>query len=223
MLELLQLQGHELLAPTQRKSLNPLLIPLAREKNENGLLCYLRWPTQKENMELQIVRTTETGVRLVSLSTDKYIHRQLAELDFFKDPITSVAAKLINRESEVYKLGDFSSLLNSGKFSVNTPGDLRLILDRYVTMKIGSFPDCYERLAENFSRNQNDLSALVTCEKSISSFFGWGHPVKFHSELLMRMGREREAKDTARSSMQSPKWTLAGSKEVIISISRFNL
>lgn len=221
MLEVLQLQGHELLSPTQRKGLNPLLIPFAREKNNDELLCYLRWPTQREEMDLQIVRTTETGVRLISLSTDKFVHRQLVELDFYKDNNTIAAANVVNKDSEVYKLGDFNTLLNSGKFPTSSPDDLRLVLDRYVIMKVGPFADCYERLADNFVNKKNDLSALVTCEKNISSFFGWGHPINFHANLLLRLGREREAKDTARSSMQSPKWTLAGSKTVLIENSLF--
>ncbi len=215
MLSLLEMQGYNLLSPTQRKTLNPLLIPIAHKKDQDGVLCFLRWPTQKEDMDLQIVTTTAIGVQLHALSTDKYVHRQLAELDFYKAEYVEDAAQLVNKSGEVYKLGDSSSLFKPGKFPSKTSHDLRLLLDRYLIMKVGPFPDCYERLANDFLDRGNDLSALVTCEKSISSFFGWGHPINFHANLLMRMGREREAKDTARSSMQSPKWTLASSKQVI--------
>ena len=78
-------------------------------------------------------------------------------------------------------------LLKSGKFPTFTESDLKLVLDRYLLTKVGSFPDCYERLATNFFNTKNEVSALVTCERAVSIFYGWGHPVNFHAKLMSKI------------------------------------
>lgn len=87
MLEIMELQGTEtLISPTDRKGLNPFLIPLARNKRDGSRLCYIRWPTQKDEMDLQLCRTTDVGVVLVALGTDQYAHRLAVEMDFYCTP-----------------------------------------------------------------------------------------------------------------------------------------
>ncbi len=92
--------------------------------------------------------------------------------------------------------------------------DKRLILDRYLLTKVGAFPEGYERIAEDFCQKKNDVSALVTCERCSNVFYGWGHPNTFHSLMLLKLNRENEANDTARSSLAMPKWTLASTMKV---------
>ena len=87
MLEIIELQDSEtLISPTDRKGLNPFLIPLARNKRDGSRLCYIRWPTQKDEMDLQLCRTTDVGVVLVALGTDQYAHRLACEMDFYCTP-----------------------------------------------------------------------------------------------------------------------------------------
>ena len=59
--EILELAGERLISPNDRKGLNPFLIPISQNQTDGTKLCYIRWPTQKEDMELQLVRTTDTG------------------------------------------------------------------------------------------------------------------------------------------------------------------
>lgn len=55
---------------------------------------------------------------------------------------------------------------------------------------------------------------MVTCERASSVFYGWGHPIAFHSGILQGLPeRQKEAKDTARAAMSMPKWTLAPDRE----------
>ena len=87
MLEIIELQDTEtLISPTDRKGLNPFLIPFARNKRDGSRLCYIRWPTQKDEMDLQLCRTTDVGVVLVALGTDQYAHRLACEMDFYCTP-----------------------------------------------------------------------------------------------------------------------------------------
>lgn len=188
LLELIDLQGQDTLtSPTDRKGLNPFLIPLARNKKDNTRLCFIRWPTQKDEMDLQLCRTTEVGVVLVSLGTNQYCHRIAVEKDYYCTPDAPQAISILNRDGDMYTSGAYLDFLKSGKFPTLTDEDLKLVLDRYLLTKVGAFPDCYERLADNFMSQNNDVSALVTCERAVSIFYGWGHPVNFHAKVMAKL------------------------------------
>lgn len=214
--ELLQLTDYEIIEPTERKGLIPLVIPIAKKRMaEYPVLCFMRWPTQKQGIDLQIAQTNAIGVQLIALNTENYCKRIVAELDFYGDANASKAIEIINKDGIVYTEGECLAILKSGKFPTISDKDLRLALDRYLLTVVGQFPDCYERLADNFASNENEISALVTCERAVNLFYGWGHPVRFHAEILNRMvGRETEARDAARSAMGLPVWTIAPTKIV---------
>jgi hypothetical protein len=192
--ELLKQRGESLVPPNERKGLNPFLIPLTKNLKDGSSTCYLRWPTMKEGTPLQVVRTNEFGVSLISLDTDKYCHRLVVELDFAANPNSSVYIEKLNKIGINYKSGDYMAMLKSGNFPSATEENRNLILDRYLLTKVGPFPDCFERLAENFLKTGSEVSAFVTCERAISVFYGWGHPMKFNAFLMTRIkGRESEA------------------------------
>lgn len=165
-------------------------------------------------MPLQLVRTTEAGVRLVSLSTDHFCHRLAVESELSSDSNAERIRALLEKDSSAYSPGDAQKFFSSGKFPCSTDLEKKLTVDRYLLLKVGQFPDCYERLAENFRSKGNDVSALVTCERSVSAFYSWGHPMHFHSKMLRHLGRRDEVVESARSSMGMPKWTLADTKAV---------
>ena len=214
LLDFLELKGNTLVDPSDRNGLNPFLIPIARDGADQSLLCYMRWPTQREEMPLQLVRTTPAGVRLVSLSTDNLCHRYAVEMDFRKEPTAAVAIDKLNVGAHLYTSGDYNTYLNSGKFPKTTEKELNLVLDRYLLTKVGPFPDCYERLAQNFYDSNNITSALITCERAGSLFYSWGHPLHFHMKMLRDAGRPEECLEAARSAMGLPKWTLASDQAV---------
>ena len=217
LLALLDMSGEELLPPTPRGAdMNPFLIPLSRNTKDNTLTCYIRWPTQKDDMDLQLVRTTPVygGVSLLAMGTDQYCHRLVAEMDFYGQANCAKAISLLNGPGQLYQSGDYIPLLKSGKFAAITEEDLRLILDRFLLTKVGAFPDCFERLSSAFLKTGGDVSALVTCERAVSIFYGWGHPLLFHATMLSKIaGRESEARDCARAALNQPVWTVAKSAE----------
>lgn len=213
LLQLLHMNGEEIVNPSERnkQNLNPFLIPLSKDKS-GSMTCYIRWPTQKDSLDLQIVRTTETGVALRALSTDHLLRRIAAEMDFFSTPKAEEAIKLLTDSGLQYAQGDYLPLLKSGKFEIGSKEELQLVLDRYLLTKVGAFPDCFERLATNFKSKGDEVSALITCERAVSIFYGWGHPMTFHSNMLHSMSdRQKEASDVAKAALGMPLWTLAGS------------
>lgn len=225
LLQLLEMSAEEnIVGPSSKENLNPFLIPLSKNKADGSTLCYIRWPTQKDSMDLQLVRTTEVGIYLAAMGTDQYCHRLAVEQDFFCLPSAPSAVELLNAAGQMYTPGDFIPFLKSGKFPSVTAADLRLVLDRYLLTKVGAFPDCYERLATNFWETKNEVSALVTCERAVSIFYGWGHPVNFHAKLMSRIpGREKESRDAARASLGQPAWTVGKDAQVVLSFQLYIL
>jgi len=224
LLALLDMSGtEELLSPSMviRKDMNPFLVPISRNIKDNSLLCYIRWPTQKDDMDLQIVRTTPVGISLLAMGTDQYCHRIVAEMDFYGQANSGKAISLLNGPGQLYKSGDYVPLLKSGKFAAITDEDLRLVLDRFLLTKVGAFPDCFERLSSSFLKNGNEVSALVTCERAVSIFYGWGHPLCWHANMLSSIpGRQTEARDCARAAFGMPVWTIAKSAEELDSLAK---
>lgn len=213
LINLLELRGDTLLQPSDRKGLNPFLIPLSKLPS-GDILGYLRWPTQKEDMDLQLVRTNDVGVTLESLGTDQYCRRIVAELDFGGNPSYSEANQILKDSGLQYDSSEYNTMLRSGKFPVLTEADRKLVLARYLLTKVGAFPDCYESIAEDFLKKGSDVSALVTCERAISVFYGWGHPYRYQVSMLSRLpGREIERRDIARSALFCPKWTIASNMQ----------
>lgn len=212
--QLLKLTGSKFVEPTNRKNVNPFLVPITLDKNGEKL-CYLRWPTQRDTMELQLVRTTKVGVELVALNTVHYCQRLVTELEFYSDPSVKSAINILQANGISFQPDGYSALMKSGKFPVQTVNDQRLLLDRYLLTKIAAFPDCYERLAHNHMENNNSVSALVTCERMIALFSSWARPMHFHSKMLHRLGnRPLEVKESATAAMGLPLWTLAADQEV---------
>jgi len=222
LLELLSMKGEELVSPKTRIGLNPFLIPLAKCK-DGSMICYIRWPTQKDDMDLQIVKTTEIGIKLLAMGTDQFCHRMVVELDFYADKNAPEAIEMASRYGIKYTSGDYLPFLRSGKFPTLTNEDLALVLDRFLLTKVGAFPDCYEKIANNFADKGNGVSALVTCERAVSIFYGWGHPVAFHAKMLKKLsGYETEARNAARASMGQPAWTIAATKNEMDEVAKFN-
>ena len=115
---------------------------------------------------------------LESLSTDAWILRQAVELDFQGEEAKSqqVLDEYYKGQEPAetdYKVGDYIPFLKCGKFSTITEEDRRVVLDKYLLTKVGQFPDCYYRIADNFFNLKNEISALVTCERAMTVFYGW--------------------------------------------------
>ena len=57
-------------------------------------------------MDLQLVRTTDVGLRLVAMASTSYCRRIVAEMDFYSKPNTDEAIEIINEESTLYEKGE---------------------------------------------------------------------------------------------------------------------
>ncbi|KAJ9705087.1 hypothetical protein PVL29_003239 [Vitis rotundifolia] len=211
LLKMLQTRGETVISPGARQGLIPLAIPLS-QKNSGAVTALLRWPTAPPRMEMPVVEVRKHGVWLLAKNVDQYIHRLLVEEDANNSHETN--GELFHASSEagkkLYRMGDFadSQIAN---------------IDVYLLKKVGLFPDVLERKIMRHFEEGDDVSALVTGEFYTKKdlFPGFGRPFVFNAEVLLKVGRNSEAKDAARVALKSPWWTLGCKYEEVARIAQW--
>ncbi|XP_012465423.1 protein IN CHLOROPLAST ATPASE BIOGENESIS, chloroplastic isoform X2 [Gossypium raimondii] len=203
--------GETIVSPGSRHGLIPLAIPLS-ENMSGSMTALLRWPTAPPGMEMPVVEVRKHGVWLLANNVDQYIHRILVEED--ADESHGSNGELFHASSEagkkLYTRGDFAESKISN-------------LDGYLLKKVGLFPDLLERKVMRHFEEGDQVSALVTGEFYTKKdlFPGFGRPFVFNAEILLKVGRASEAKDSARVALKSPWWTLGCTYQDVASIAQW--
>jgi len=203
LIQLLLYRGEESVSPHERKALHPLVIPLTKVGDE--YTCLLRWPTPQEGAPIPVVKTRMGlyGLRLIAQSTLELAHRLAAEEDCIEGREAEWAASLVNAHLPAEK--------QYVKGAVEKVG---YGLERFLFLKVGSFPDVYKFLTDFHLGKGDQASALVTAEKAYNTFNGWGQPYMEYCKLLSGMkGRELEVRDAAFAALRTPLWTVAREME----------
>lgn len=198
LLNMLQKRGDAIVLPGDKQGLMPLTIPLS--KNSSGVtMGLLRWPTAPVGMEMPVVEIHKHGVWPLAKNVDQYIHRILVEEDA-NSPEDS------NRELFHASADAGKKFYKQGKFAESEMPNV----DTYLLRKVGLFPDVVERKIKQYLEKGNEVSALVTIEYYAKKehFPGFGRPFAFNADILLRIGRDLEAKDAARGALKAPWWTL---------------
>ncbi|XP_027073689.2 protein IN CHLOROPLAST ATPASE BIOGENESIS, chloroplastic isoform X3 [Coffea arabica] len=212
LLRMLKVRGDSIISPGAKRGLIPLAIPLS-ENTSGSVTALLRWPTAPTGMEMPVIQVQKYGVWLLAKNVDQYIHRLLAEEDIKgpqerNDELFHVS---VGAGVKLYQKGDFAA---SGLSSVDT----------YLMKKVGLFPDILERKIKHHFQKGDHVSALVTGEfyTKREHFPGFGRPFVVNSEVLLKVGRNLEAKDSARVALKSPWWTLGCNYHEVASIARWD-
>ncbi|KZV22109.1 hypothetical protein F511_11637 [Dorcoceras hygrometricum] len=198
LLKLLQVRGEQLISPGARQGLIPLAIPLSKN-NSGSVTALLRWPTAPVGMEMPVVEVLKYGVWLLSKTVDQYIHRILVEED--------AGSSATRKEALFYACTDTGiKIYEKGQFAASQIANI----DTYLLKNVGLFPDILERKIKHHLDKGDTVSALVTSEfyTKKEHFPGFGRPFVFNAETLRKVGRNSEAKDSARVALKSPWWTL---------------
>ncbi|KAJ0097368.1 hypothetical protein Patl1_28651 [Pistacia atlantica] len=200
--------SESIISPGAKQGLIPLAIPLAKS-NSGTVTALLRWPTALPGMELPVVEVRKHGVWLLAKNVDQLIHRILVEEDAKKSLEDS--DKLFDAATEagekLYKKGDLAKSQISDT-------------DVYLLRKVGLFPDVIERkVMQHFSKGDH-VSALVTGEfyTKKDHFPGFARPFVFNAQVLLKVGRNLEAKDAARGALKLPWWTLVLGVKGLVSV-----
>uniref|UniRef100_A0A0D9VNH1 Uncharacterized protein n=1 Tax=Leersia perrieri TaxID=77586 RepID=A0A0D9VNH1_9ORYZ len=200
LLNVLQARGEKLVSPGAKRGLIPLLVPLS-ESPAGNLTSLLRWPTAPSGMEMPVVEVHNHGLWLLAKNVNQYIHRMLVEADITADNADDLWSAVGDAGKNLYTKGDFKESQMAD-------------LDAYLLKKVGLFPDVIERKTSRHFEKGDYVSALITGEFYTRDHFpGFGRPFVFNAEILKRVGRTTESKDSARVALKSPWWTLGCSYE----------
>ncbi|KAH9695453.1 protein IN CHLOROPLAST ATPASE BIOGENESIS [Citrus sinensis] len=211
LLKVLRTRGDTIVSPGSRQGIIPLAIPLS-ENSSGAVTALLRWPTAPSGMEMPVVEVRKHGVWLLGKNVDQYIHRLLVEED---------AHHLEENNSELYDASSEAGkkLYQRGDFAESNITNL----DSYLLSKVGLFPDVLEHKVTRHFEQGDHVSALVTGEFYAKKdlFPGFGRPFVFNAEIMLKVGRISEAKDSARVALKSPWWTLGCAYEAVASIAQW--
>ncbi|KAI9088952.1 hypothetical protein K1719_029231 [Acacia pycnantha] len=212
LLNVLKAKGETVIFPGARQGLIPLAIPIT--KNSSGsVTALLRWPTAPPGMEMPVVDVDKHGVKLLAKSVDQFIHRILVEEDAKNSQERNDELFIVSADAgkKLYQKGDFAESKISN-------------LDIYLLKKVGLFPDIIERKVMRHFEEGDHVSALVTGEfyTKKEHFPGFARPFVFNAEVLLRVGRNVEAKDAARGALKSPWWTLGCKYEDVAKIAQWD-
>ncbi|KAL3646303.1 hypothetical protein CASFOL_011483 [Castilleja foliolosa] len=198
LLKVLQLRGDQIISPGAKQGLIPLAVPLSKSK-AGSITALLRWPTAPTGMDMPVVELRKYGVWLLAKNVKQYINRILVEEDAknSQERINELFYASSDADNTFYEKGDFAASQISS-------------METYLLKKVGLFPDVIERRVKQHFDKGDNVSALVTGEfyTKREHFPGFGRPFVFNAEVLLKVGRNSEAKDSARGALKSPWWTL---------------
>ncbi|KAK9231231.1 hypothetical protein WN943_021463 [Citrus x changshan-huyou] len=211
LLKLLKARGESIISPGAKQGLIPLAIPLAKSSSD-AVTALLRWPTAPPGMEMPVVEVWKHGVRLLAKNVDQFIHRILVEED---------AKNLLESSGMLFHVAAEAGekLYKKGNFAKSQISDI----DVYLLRKVGLFPDVLERKVMQHFAKGDHVSALVTGEfyTKKEHFPGFARPFVFNAEILLKVGRNLEAKDAARGALKLPWWTLGCKYQEVADIAQW--
>lgn len=229
LLRVLKAQGQTLVAPGDRAQLHPLAVPLAcapapvsdtpnaAVRGKEVITCLLpRQVGESPSGRLPLVSTSRgaPAVALLARNADEYIHRALAEEDCQTgaDGMRADASRPVADAAGA----EGRALYQTGAFKASGLPALRA----YLARRAGMFPDVAEALVSAHLQKDDLMSALITGEWYTRSdhFGGWARPYEFNCQLYLRVNRTEEARDSARTALRLPWWTLTTGFEVVKSV-----
>jgi len=78
-------------------------------------------------------------------------------------------------------------------------------VDKYILLRVGPFPDLYERMAAQHAARGDEQSALIAAEANNGKFNGFGSTFRHQARLLSSFPkREEESRDAARMCLRMP-------------------
>ena len=78
-------------------------------------------------------------------------------------------------------------------------------VDKYILLRVGPFPDLYERMTAQHAARGDEQSALIAAEANNGKFTGFGSTFRHQAKLLASLpNREEESRDAARMCLRMP-------------------
>ena len=198
----LQLQGRTCVASGGRRGLNPLVRPLA-ESPCGEVIGSLRWPLQPGAPRILVAsrRRPEPGWQTLRPcgTAAQYATRAAVEADASAatdapELIAAAAAVAGEAGTSAYEAGAF--------------GASKLRLEQFLLLRVGPFVDAWGSLVAHQLERDDVTAALVAAERAAATNPGWGCAMWAQAELMARLGRREERRDSALAALEAPFWTL---------------
>lgn len=191
-------------------NLHPHLFPIAKSSKTGNYICALRrayaddasyesstdapWPI----VEAQL---GGPGMSLLALNSEHLMRRIACESDFAGEGDDELVA--------IYNDGLGKGLMAEKALdAVYEPGSAESLgygVDKYILLRVGPFPDLYERMAAQHAARGDEQSALIAAEANNGKFNGFGSTFRHQAKLLSSFPkREEESRDAARMCLRMP-------------------
>jgi len=202
---------------SELSNLHPYLYPIARSTSSKSYyVCAYRNPFVEESGDVGhpwpiVEARVRGGMQLLALNSEHLMRRIACECDGSSDD-SDDGETPEEKESiiQLYNEGLGKGLLADA--ALDTPYELGSVdklgygVDKFVLLRVGPFPDLYEKMSLQHSSKGDEQSSLIAAEAANSKLQGFGSTFKFYARVLQSLGegRSEEARDAARMCLRLP-------------------
>eukprot|EP00536_Pseudo-nitzschia_multiseries_P002289 jgi/Psemu1/235574/estExt_Genewise1.C_300137 len=190
-------------------NLHPHLFPLAKSKSTGNYICALRRAfavdsdyenSSKAPWPIVEAEVGGPGMRLLSLNSEHLMRRIVCEVDFGEE-----RKELIDLYNGVLGKGDIEDKGLDQPYETGSVEKLGYGVDKYVLLRVGPFPDIYNKLALGHAERGDESSSLIAAEASNGKISGFASTFLFYASLLNSFpNRSEETRDAARMCLRMP-------------------
>jgi hypothetical protein len=190
-------------------NLHPHLFPIAKSTKTGNYICALRrayaddasyesstdapWPIVES-------KAGAPGMQLLALNSEHLMRRIACESDFQGD-----GDSLVRIYNDGLGKGLMSEKALDAVYEAGSAESLGYGVDKYILLRVGPFPDLYERMAAQHAARGDEQSALIAAEANNSKFTGFASTFKHQAKLLSSFSnRDDESRDAARMCLRLP-------------------
>lgn len=190
-------------------NLHPYLFPICQSQSTGNLICAYRNPATEESSSAAAQQTpwpiveakiSGPGMHLLSLNSEHLMRRIVCEFDF-----AGTNPDLIALYNEGLGQGLLKEAALDTPYEPGSVAQLGYGVDKYVLLRVGPFPDLYERMARQHFARGDEASALIAAETANGKLSGFGSTFRFYARLLSSFPhRQEETRDAARMCLRLP-------------------
>lgn len=194
--------------------LHPFLYPIAKSQATGHFICAYCTLVPEQSGTTNNVRRQEPwpiveaqldgpGMRLLALNSEHLMRRIACECDGGEKQQQQHLVQLYN---EGLGRGLLAEADLDSPYQPGSVAQLGYGVDKYVLLRVGPFPDLYERVSLQHLARGDEQSALIAAESANAKFTGFGSTFRFYSHLLRSLPQPRpdESRDAARMCLRLP-------------------
>lgn len=194
--------------PGELANLHPYLFPIVRSKSSGNYICAYRNPfveeAERQPWPIVEAKLGGPGMSVLALNSEHLMRRIACECDF--DGTDDDTVRLYNEGLGMGLLKEQSLDLPYEPGSVSKLG---YGAEKFVLLRVGPFPDLYQKMAQAHAAKGDEQSSLIAAETLNAKVPGFASNFLFYARLLKSFpNREEESRDAARMCLRLPLSTI---------------